>query len=297
MDLNFLNEEFFGLKMSENGPVGSIIAHLGKTAPENYLICDGTVYNITDYPNLANFFKNHFGISNHFGGDGIETFAVPDMRNLFLRGYHGESEKQLSGEIGTRQEATRIPYTRLGYNQIAAASINGEWNSPENTDEIGGEQTYDSYGRTTYEYYTMPFYYTSRPVNMAVLYCIKAIDDSISLPIWYTENNWRIRKWSDGYVEFLGSFDHTVKSSDWSNWGNIYSVPFERIPTYSYPFPLSTIYFEKLDITTSSTVASINSGMRVSNDKTKYYGLVRGTKPSENINIKLNYFIAGQMDS
>ena len=40
----------------DSTPVGTVLSFMGKTAPTGYLICDGTVYNISDYPNLANFF-------------------------------------------------------------------------------------------------------------------------------------------------------------------------------------------------------------------------------------------------
>ena len=67
-------------------PVGSVISYMGMTAPDNYLICDGTTYNISDYPFLADHIKNNFGSYNYFGGDGTTTFAVPDLRGEFLRG-------------------------------------------------------------------------------------------------------------------------------------------------------------------------------------------------------------------
>lgn len=49
-------------------------------------------YAVGDYPELAEHFEEQFGDKQYFGGDG-NTFAVPDMRNLFLRGYHGEAEE------------------------------------------------------------------------------------------------------------------------------------------------------------------------------------------------------------
>ena len=63
----------------EDTPVGHIISHMGNNAPKHYLICDGTEYSITDYPHLAQHFKNEFGSYNYFGGDGINTFCVPEL--------------------------------------------------------------------------------------------------------------------------------------------------------------------------------------------------------------------------
>lgn len=88
-------------------PPGAIIPFIGLHAPLGYLACDGAEYEAAAYPALAEYFREQFGAVNHFGGDGTNTFAVPDMRNLFLRGYHGAAEEQLSGEVGARQEATK----------------------------------------------------------------------------------------------------------------------------------------------------------------------------------------------
>lgn len=63
----------------EDTPVGEIIRTLGYKTPKHYLACDGTVYNIADYSHLAQYFKDNFGSSNAFGGDGTTTFAVPDL--------------------------------------------------------------------------------------------------------------------------------------------------------------------------------------------------------------------------
>ena len=73
-------------------PIGTVISFLGMTPPVGYLVCDGTIWNIEDYPDLASFFGAQFGSAHYFGGDGTETFALPDMRNLFLRGYHGTAQ-------------------------------------------------------------------------------------------------------------------------------------------------------------------------------------------------------------
>lgn len=67
----------------QDTPVGTILSYMGIIAPPHYLICDGTIYNITDYPILANHIKHHFGSYNKWGGDGIDTFAVPDLRGEF----------------------------------------------------------------------------------------------------------------------------------------------------------------------------------------------------------------------
>ena len=60
-------------------PIGSVVPFMGTTAPQDFLACDGTVYNISDYPALAAEFESEYGTKNHFGGDGVTTFAVPTL--------------------------------------------------------------------------------------------------------------------------------------------------------------------------------------------------------------------------
>ena len=64
-------------------PVGTIIMVTGSVAPENYVLCDGTMYLISQFPVLASHFQTQFGSKNYFGGDGTTTFAVPDVRPTY----------------------------------------------------------------------------------------------------------------------------------------------------------------------------------------------------------------------
>lgn len=200
----FSNGKALGLPVGPRGPagpdgnpIGSIISYMGLTAPKDYLICDGATYPITDYPDLADFFQAQFGSKNHFGGDGTSTFAVPDMRDLFLRGYHGASEKQLSGEIGVKQDATEIANVIVDGGKIGwfGATVN-----PNNADTWSDAR--DIYRAATTVTTSQspnrePIMMTSRPVNIAVLYCIKA---KISTPAGdiYSLEEQEVGRWIDG---------------------------------------------------------------------------------------------------
>lgn len=70
------------LKGIEDTPVGHIISQIGTIIPKHYLACDGNQYNISDYPYLAQHFIDNFDKVNYFGGDGINTFAVPNLKNI-----------------------------------------------------------------------------------------------------------------------------------------------------------------------------------------------------------------------
>lgn len=163
----------------DNGinPVGTIISLMRKTAPEGYLICDGRELNIADYPALSTMFEEEFGSKNIYGGDGITTFAIPDLRNEFLRGYYGDKEEQLSGEIGIHQDPTEIPNvltTGSGNFDIYADPSNSK-NNFINADETIDQTIYDYWakGNKAGSTWTATLRYTTRPTNVAVLYCIK----------------------------------------------------------------------------------------------------------------------------
>lgn len=158
----------------DGSPVGTVISFMGKTAPSGYLICDGTVRNISAYPALAQHFKTQFGSMNYFGGNGTTTFAVPDMRNLFLRGYHGAATA-LSGEVGKKQEGTNFPWREVTRDSANFPNYNS-LQEPSNFDSRTANRSSGTYYTDLRDdsYYFSYSGFTARPVNMAVLFCIRA---------------------------------------------------------------------------------------------------------------------------
>lgn len=168
----------------EDTPVGHIISYMGNTAPKHYLICDGTEYNITDYPYLAQHFKDEFGSYNYFGGDGVNTFAVPDLRGEFLRGTGTNSHtNQGSGvNVGEHQDATEIPKILLnstGNNIYFQNAMNQQYShsikQDSELDTFVGVKNKGYYVNTTATFNATgaTSHYTARPTNTSVLYCIK----------------------------------------------------------------------------------------------------------------------------
>ena len=163
-------------------PIGSIIPIMGTKAPQDYLICDGRILQISEYKQLADFFKDQFGSSNHFGGDGTTTFAIPDLRNEFLRGYHNGGDAQLSGDIGIHQDATKqyalqVSYStkRLQFGNPVDWSVNYGYDT--NDTRIDGTDGYQSIDGVSGAQKPMANGnvggFTARPTNVAVLFCIK----------------------------------------------------------------------------------------------------------------------------
>ena len=62
-------------------PVGCIIAFGGTSAPEGWLICDGTSHSTSNYSDL------YAVIGYSYGGSGT-TFNLPNLKNRCLTGYN-----------------------------------------------------------------------------------------------------------------------------------------------------------------------------------------------------------------
>ena len=146
----------------EGNLTGTIIAFYGDTAPDGYLPCDGTERNVSQYSALATF----------LGATG-ETFNLPDLRGEFLRGAGTNSHtNQGNGEtVGTHQNATQHLYTK-GFGGEHALAIAMVDSTPNVDSSITGNNYLRKASVSTADL-TGANYYTSRPTNTSVLYCIK----------------------------------------------------------------------------------------------------------------------------
>lgn len=263
----------------ESNPIGTVISFMGTSAPEGYLVCDGAEYGISQYPALASFFQAQFGTKNHFGGDGTATFAVPDMRNLFLRGYHGEAEEQLSGEIGAKQEATIYPM--VGHSGTGEVQGRVYWVTnikgtainvgPKNVDsKKTNEPTYYGFSRGAEELTTSyvhddnkdAYAYTSRPVNMAVLYCIKAVESSGgggggSAGEAYSTEEQVIGTWTDGKPLYRRVLEGITPATTNLNHLILDGLHIDRIVNFSGFVYTESAYTEPIVYSTTNSRANI----------------------------------------
>lgn len=177
LENNGVNNENYVSVDSQDTPIGNIISYMGNTVPENYLICDGSEYNIVDYQELANHFIKEFGSVDYFGGNSETTFAVPDLRGEFLRGSGGNSHiNQGSGaNVGIHQDGTTINAVcshPSGDNTILLGSKMNK--SVRNADyalsNSGFREINIDYTTTSYSAINE---FIPRPTNTSVLYCIK----------------------------------------------------------------------------------------------------------------------------
>ena len=142
MSVIYKDGQFYGAQSVKDIflPVGSIIPMMSNHAPKNTLICNGTVYNIADYLQLANFFESEFGSINYFGGDGVTTFAVPDLKGEFLRGSGTNSHEDggNGSNVGIHQGATRVPHTQTFYSGSSSNKVRHQVYANENATGASG---------------------------------------------------------------------------------------------------------------------------------------------------------------
>lgn len=102
-------------------PTGTIQPHAGSTAPEGFLVCDGTIVDIADYPRLYAIIGTSWG---HGNNDGL-TFHLPDLRGRFLR---GSTEGMTPAEAAARDPdyASRTPSNAGGATQGATGSVQAQ---------------------------------------------------------------------------------------------------------------------------------------------------------------------------
>lgn len=156
-------------------PPGAIIPFAVGTPPAGYLRCDGSIVARSEYPGLFGVIGEAYG-----AGDGATTFALPDYRGLFLRGWDNgagvdpdaasriDRGDGMSGdEVGTTQLDDFESHThgiRQNANGTSAAGTgaakgDNAWSTDDNL------QTGTTYGNGSG--------LETRPKNVSVMYCIK----------------------------------------------------------------------------------------------------------------------------
>lgn len=137
-------------------PAGTIITVAKNTAPTGYLKANGALLSRTTYAALFAAIGTTFGV-----GDGSTTFALPDLRGYFPRGWDDSRGIDVGRVFGsTQQDDFKSHNHNVGIGtgayagglvaNIAQFSVANE---PFSSGNSGGTET--------------------RPKNIALLYCIK----------------------------------------------------------------------------------------------------------------------------
>lgn len=136
-------------------PSGAVFYFAAATAPTGYLVCNGSAVSRTTYAALFAVIGTTFG-----AGDGSTTFALPDLRGEFIRGWDNSRGVDSGRSFGTFQadelKSHTHSITHYYESNNSGSNIAGGTGSSTvtwNTNATGGSET--------------------RPRNIALLPCIK----------------------------------------------------------------------------------------------------------------------------
>lgn len=153
-------------------PAGVIFPYAGGTAPNGWMLCDGSAISRTTYAALFSTISTTYGV-----GDGSTTFNLPNTQGVFLRGAGSQtiSSVSYSGTRGTTEgdqiqghghAFNRTSGTTLSSSATAyLASASGS-NAGPVTSVVVGAATDSSYG-------TLRVGSQTYPANVSVSYIIK----------------------------------------------------------------------------------------------------------------------------
>lgn len=196
--------KIYGINFKEaignDTPVGTILSYMGTKAPKNYLTCDGSVYNISDYPELSNHMKVEFGSINFFGGDGVSTFAVPDLRGEFLRGAGTAARQTGSGaDVGVHQDGSELPNYGSQINKIYTSNITDNDRCVHADKDIMNESVKGNFvSANPVDLIYKVSHFTTRPTNTSVMYCIKCRETYTGGSVNYSTEEHVCGVWVDG---------------------------------------------------------------------------------------------------
>jgi microcystin-dependent protein len=155
--------------VSQNGvPSGTVITFAGPSAPTGYLECNGAALNTTTYATLF------AAIGYYYGGSGA-SFNLPDMRGIFARGWDHGRGIDAGRAIGSTQLASLLTADHdndsVDTPDLNTAVSSWQWDtvSPANY-----PNTMVSYVQTAnHSAATGGAMGGARPINVAMMYCIK----------------------------------------------------------------------------------------------------------------------------
>jgi microcystin-dependent protein len=139
--------------------VGKVSYFAMDIAPDGYLVCDGSVHQFTDYPSLGGL------LGGLYGGDGTTTFAVPDLRGQFLRGWDEAGGSPGGIDPGRLFGSSQSHALESHSHELPADGVSGT--ETTTTTSINQATTFGNGYETNVTGLS-----ETRPVNVALLPCI-----------------------------------------------------------------------------------------------------------------------------
>ena len=156
-------------------PAGMVVPFAMATAPTGWLTCEGQAVSRTTFARLFSVIGTTWGT-----GDGTTTFNIPDCRGQFVRGADLGANVDPGRAIGTSQgfamqgHAHNFGVTTVNnggvYTGFASGGDNAVYQNPTNA---SGTQPVTSAPVTSGTYGAPALANETRPVNVAMIYCIK----------------------------------------------------------------------------------------------------------------------------
>jgi microcystin-dependent protein len=102
------NPQYIGEETMPYQPVlGQIMPFAGAIVPRGWALCNGALLPLQNYQALFSL------LGTYYGGDGIRTFALPDLRGRAILGSTGTGEEypagMISGTVSVTLNASQLP--------------------------------------------------------------------------------------------------------------------------------------------------------------------------------------------
>lgn len=94
-------------------PVGTVVAYMGNTVPEHWMIADGRPLGRNDFQALSDAVGTAHG-AGYQGGNKVADFNLPDLRGQFLRGVDRSETGAPSGRDVATERSSAAPGGNTG---------------------------------------------------------------------------------------------------------------------------------------------------------------------------------------
>ena len=160
-------------------PAGAILAFVNSSAPPGYLKANGAAVSRVTYARLFERIGTFYG-----AGNGTTTFNLPDLRGCFIRGLDEGVGRDPGRALGTIQESQNLSHTHVASSDAQGEHTHALVKSAGSNNTAGGYVSPANAGNATVNTepagrhtHTITVQASggneSRPVNIALIYCIK----------------------------------------------------------------------------------------------------------------------------